>query len=39
MDCKEFKMYRKRKDTKKRHFAAFAFVPSVFGERFPEAEF
>jgi hypothetical protein len=24
---------------KKRHLAAFAFVPSVFGEKFPTAEF
>jgi hypothetical protein len=32
-DSKEFKMYRKGKDiTKKRHLAAFVFVPSVFGE-------
>jgi hypothetical protein len=33
-------MYSKRKDTRKeRHLAAFAFVPSVFGEKFPKAEF
>jgi hypothetical protein len=33
-------MYRKEKDTrKKRHLAAFVFVPSVFGEKFPTAEF
>jgi hypothetical protein len=39
-DCKEFKMYRKGKDIrKKRHLAAFVFVPSVFGEKFPTAEF
>jgi hypothetical protein len=39
-DCKEWKMYRKRKDIrKKRHLAAFVFVPSVFGEKFPTAEF
>jgi hypothetical protein len=32
--CKEFKMYRKGKDIrKKRHLAAFVFVPSVFGEK------
>jgi hypothetical protein len=29
-------MYRKRTDSrKKRHLAAFVFVPSVFGEKFP----
>jgi hypothetical protein len=39
-DCKDFKMYRKGKDIrKKRHLAAFVFVPSVFGEKFPTAEF
>jgi hypothetical protein len=38
-DCKEFKMYRKGKDIKKRHLTAFVFVPSVFGEKFPTAEF
>jgi hypothetical protein len=39
-DCKEFKMYRKRKDViKKRHLAAFVFVPSVCGEKFSTAEF
>jgi hypothetical protein len=33
-DCKEFKMYRKGKEIrKKRHLAAFVFVPSVFGEK------
>ena len=33
-------MYRKGKDIrKKRHLAAFVFVPSVFGEKFPTAEF
>jgi hypothetical protein len=33
-------MYRQRKDLiKKRHLAAFVFVPSVFGEKFPTAEF
>jgi hypothetical protein len=33
-------MYRKRKDfRKKRHIAAFVFVSSVFGEKFPTAEF
>jgi hypothetical protein len=33
-------MYRKRKDIrKKRHLAAFVFIPSVFGEKFPIAEF
>jgi hypothetical protein len=33
-------MYRKGKDIrKKRHPAAFVFVPSVFGEKFPTAEF
>jgi hypothetical protein len=33
-------MYRKGKDTrKKRHLAAFIFVPSFFGEKFPTAEF
>jgi hypothetical protein len=39
-DFKEFKMYRKGKDiSTKRHLAAFVFVPSVFGEKFPTAEF
>jgi len=39
-DCKEFKMYRKGKDIrKKRHLPAFVFVPSVFGDKFPTAEF
>jgi hypothetical protein len=39
-DCKEFKKYRKGKDIrKKRHLAAFVFVPSVFGEMFTRAEF
>ncbi len=39
--CKEFKMYMKGKDIrKKRHdVAAFVFVPSTFGEKFPTAEF
>jgi hypothetical protein len=38
--CKEFKMYRKGKDIrKKRHLAAIFFVPSVFGEKFLTAEF
>jgi hypothetical protein len=33
-------MYRKGKDVrKKRHLAAFVFVPSVLGEKFPTAEF
>jgi hypothetical protein len=33
-------MYRKGKDIrKKRLLAAFVFVPSVFGEKFPTAEF
>jgi hypothetical protein len=33
-------MYRKGKDIrKKRHLAAFGFVPFVFGEKFPTAEF
>jgi hypothetical protein len=33
-------MYRKGKDIiKKRHLTAFVFVPSVFGEKFPTAEF
>jgi hypothetical protein len=32
-------MYMKGKDIRnKRHLAAFAFVPSVFGEKFPTAE-
>jgi hypothetical protein len=32
-------MYRKGKDIrKKRHLAAFVFVPSVFGEKFLTAE-
>jgi hypothetical protein len=39
-DCKEFKMYRKGKTSeKKRHLAAFVFVPPVFWEKFPTAEF
>jgi hypothetical protein len=39
-DCKEFKMYRKGKDIRKRiRLAAFVFVPSVFGLKFPTAEF
>jgi hypothetical protein len=39
-DCKEFKMYSKGKDIrKKRYLAAFVIVPSVFGEKFPMAEF
>ena len=39
-DWKELKMYRKGKDIRrKRHLAAFVFVPSVFGEKFPTAEF
>jgi hypothetical protein len=33
-------MYREGKDIrKKRHLAAFVLVPSVFGEKFPRAEF
>jgi hypothetical protein len=33
-------MYRKGKDTrKKKHLAVFVLVPSVFGEKFPAAEF
>jgi hypothetical protein len=33
-------MYRKGKYIrKKRHLAAFVFVPSVFGEKFPTDEF
>ncbi len=33
-------MYRKGKDIrKKRDLAAFVFVPSFFGEKFPTAEF
>jgi hypothetical protein len=32
-------MYRKRKDIRKKQLAAFVFVPSVFGEKFPTAEF
>jgi hypothetical protein len=33
-------MYRKGKDIgKKRHLAAFVFVSSLFGEKFPTAEF
>jgi hypothetical protein len=39
-DCKEFKMYRKGKDIrKKRHLAALVFVPTVFGEKLLTAEF
>jgi hypothetical protein len=33
-------MYRKRKDIrKKKHQVALVLVPSVFGEKFPTAEF
>jgi hypothetical protein len=32
-------MFRKGKDIRKTHLAAFVFVPSVFGEKFPTAEF
>jgi hypothetical protein len=33
-------MYRKTKDIrKKKHLAASVFVPSVFGKKFPTAEF
>jgi hypothetical protein len=33
-------MYRKGKDIrKKRQLAVFVFAPSVFGEKFPTAEF
>jgi hypothetical protein len=33
-------MHRKGKDIrKKKHLAAFVFVPSVIGEKFPAAEF
>jgi len=33
-------MYRKGKDIrKKRHLAAFVFIPPVFGEKLPTAEF
>jgi hypothetical protein len=28
-----------KRHLKKRHLAAFVFVPSVFGEKFPTAEF
>jgi hypothetical protein len=36
----KFKMYRKGKYIRKnRHLAAFVFVPFVFGEKFPTAEF
>jgi hypothetical protein len=28
-----------KRHQKKRHLAAFVFVPSVFGEKFPTAEF
>jgi hypothetical protein len=28
-----------KRDQKKRHLAAFVFVPSFFGEKFPTAEF
>jgi hypothetical protein len=39
-DGKELKMYRKGKDIRKqRHHAAFVFVPSIFGEKLPTAEF
>ncbi len=33
-------MYRKGKDIrKKKHLADFIFIPSVFGKKFPTAEF
>jgi hypothetical protein len=39
-DCKELTMYRKGKDIrKKRHLDAFFFVSSIFGVKFPTAEF
>jgi hypothetical protein len=39
-DCKQFKMYRKGKGIrKKKHLVAVVFVPSVFGQKFPTAEF
>jgi hypothetical protein len=39
-ECKEFKMYRKGKDIRKKiYLPAFVFVPPVFGEKFPTAEF
>jgi hypothetical protein len=39
-DCKKFQMYMKGKDIRKKsHLAAFVFVPSVFGKKFPTAEF
>jgi hypothetical protein len=39
-DCKEFKMYRKGIDIRtNRHLVAFVFVPSVFGDKFPTAEY
>jgi hypothetical protein len=40
VNCKEFKMYNKgKRHRKKRHLAAFVFVPSVFGEKFLTAAF
>jgi hypothetical protein len=37
--CKEFKMYRKRKDIRKnRHLAAFVFIPSDLGRSFQTSE-
>jgi hypothetical protein len=39
-DCKEFKMYIKGNDMRKKtHLADIVFVPSIFGEKFPTAEF
>jgi hypothetical protein len=39
-DCKEFKKYRKGKNIwENRYLAAFVFVFSVFGKKFPTAEF
>jgi hypothetical protein len=39
-DYKEFKLYRKGKDIREEsHLPAFVFVPSVFGKKFPAAEF
>jgi hypothetical protein len=32
-------MYRKARDIRKRRHIAFAFVPFVFGEKFPTAKF
>jgi hypothetical protein len=38
-DFKEIKMYKGKDIRKNIYLPAFVFVPSVFGEKFPTAEF